>query len=264
MTDYTQFTRHTGTAANDTMVGGIGFDLLTGGAGDDSLDGGGGLNAAVYSGKSTDYTITNMDSSPVVIAGAEGTDTLRNVQFAVFADKVVPLYKPTPLFQFNEDYYLNSNPDVYAAVQAGDYTSGLQHYELHGQSEGRQAGPADLFDAAYYVAVYGDVAAAGVPAIDHYRAYGANEGRSINLLFDADYYLAANPDVAAAGVDPWTHFTFYGWREDRNPSPFFDVSDYLLNNPDVMELGTGPLYHYLNWGQQEGRDIYMDSHFLIA
>lgn len=41
---------------------------------------------------------------------------------------------------FNEQYYLQSNPDVAAAVQNGDFASGLDHYNQYGQTEGRQAG----------------------------------------------------------------------------------------------------------------------------
>ncbi|MFV3130626.1 hypothetical protein [Niveispirillum sp. KHB5.9] len=264
MGNHTQFTRHNGTSGNDTLEGGAGFDLLNGGTGNDTLNGGGGLNAAVYSGNADAYGISGIDSPTVVISGFEGTDTLTNVQFAIFADKVVPLYKPTPLFEFDEQFYLNSNPDVFAAVQNGTYSSGLQHYNLHGQAEGRLGGPSGVFDAGYYVAVYGDVDAANIPAIDHYNTYGRAEDRSINLLFDVDYYLSSNPDVAAAGVDPWTHYTFYGWKEGRNPSPFFDSDAYLAANPDVVELDMSPLYHYLNWGQKEGRDIYLDTFFLVA
>lgn len=47
---------------------------------------------------------------------------------------------------FNEQYYLNSNPDVAAAVQNGDFTSGLDHYNQYGQSEGRQAGFVNMSD----------------------------------------------------------------------------------------------------------------------
>lgn len=263
MTNYTHLNRITGTSGPDVLTGSAAFDLFDGGAGNDSFNGGGGLNAAVYSGNSSSYTITNKNGSPISISGPDGTDTLTGVQFAVFADKMVPLYNPTPLFTFNEDFYLQSNADVLAAVQRGNFASGQQHFQIYGQYENRVSEARNGFDAAYYAHVNGDVAAAKFAAVDHYAQYGQKEGRSTNLLFDAAYYLEANPDVAAAGVDPWTHFTFYGWRENRNPSPFFDVSDYLSHNTDVAVLEYGPLYHYLNWGQAEGRQIYMDSSFQI-
>ncbi|MBP7337850.1 hypothetical protein [Niveispirillum sp.] len=264
MANYAHFNRISGTAAADRLNGGIGFDLFYGGAGNDTFNGGGGQNAAVYSGNSSSYTITNSNTASVRISGPEGTDTLSGVQFAVFADKVVPLYKAAPVFGFDEDVYLQNNADVSAAVQNGTYTSGRQHFELYGKYENRVFEVRNGFDSAYYTNVNGDVAAAQFPANAHYQQYGKAEGRSTHLLFDAGYYLENNSDVAASGADPWTHFTFYGWKENRNPSPFFDVSDYLSHNPDVVAAGYNPLFHYLNWGQAEGRQIYMDTGFQIV
>lgn len=39
---------------------------------------------------------------------------------------------------FNEAYYLKRYPDVAAAVAAGDFTSGAEHYMKHGKAEGRK------------------------------------------------------------------------------------------------------------------------------
>ncbi len=39
--------------------------------------------------------------------------------------------------KFDEDYYLLNNPDVEHAVKAGQYTSGMHHYLLHGKNENR-------------------------------------------------------------------------------------------------------------------------------
>lgn len=45
-----------------------------------------------------------------------------------------------PVGSFTEQAYLQANPDVRAAVQRGDFTSGLQHYNMYGQGEARQGG----------------------------------------------------------------------------------------------------------------------------
>jgi hypothetical protein len=42
---------------------------------------------------------------------------------------------------FDEDWYLAANPDVAAAVAAGIYASGYEHYVLAGQAEGRAPAP---------------------------------------------------------------------------------------------------------------------------
>jgi Methyltransferase domain len=44
---------------------------------------------------------------------------------------------PTAPDDFDEAHYLRANPDVAAAVAAGQITSGRQHFDLYGSSEGR-------------------------------------------------------------------------------------------------------------------------------
>lgn len=263
MTIYHEFNRINGTNASEQLNGGIGFDLIAGGAGTNVLNGGGGLNAALYTGVAASYDLDN-DDGIITITGADNHDTLVNIQFAIFADKVIALYEPTPFWGgFDEEFYLNSNPDVYAAVQAGIYKDGAEHYEYYGRFEGRPFQATNGFDAAYYAEVYGDVAAAGVAAVTHYETNGLAEGRSTHLYFDANYYLEANPDVAASGIDAWAHYELYGWKEGRNPSPFFDGDAYLTANPDVAAADLNPLYHYLKWGMEEGRQAYIDSDYYM-
>jgi hypothetical protein len=74
-------------------------------------------------------------------------------------------------------------------------------------------------------------------------------------LFDSAWYLATYPDVAAAGVEPLSHFVGIGWREGRDPGPDFATSAYLKANPDVAHLGVNPLLHYIEFGRSEGREI---------
>ena len=42
---------------------------------------------------------------------------------------------------FDEAFYLASNPDVAAAVARGEFSSGLEHFQLFGQAEGRLGAP---------------------------------------------------------------------------------------------------------------------------
>ncbi|MEU3597062.1 glycosyltransferase family 2 protein, partial [Streptomyces filamentosus] len=72
-------------------------------------------------------------------------------------------------------------------------------------------------------------------------------------LFDRAYYLATYPDVADAAIDPVVHYLQFGWREARQPSMSFDGNRYLDDNPDVRAAGVNPLVHYLAFGKQEGR-----------
>jgi len=40
--------------------------------------------------------------------------------------------------EFDEDWYLQQNPDVALAIREGRGKSGLEHYLAHGRKEGRQ------------------------------------------------------------------------------------------------------------------------------
>ncbi len=79
-----------------------------------------------------------------------------------------------------------------------------------------------LFDAAWYRQAYPDVAASGLDALVHWRAFGANEGRQPNLYFEPRWYLQHNPDVFTSGMDPLLHYVRFGEVEGRHPSAFFD------------------------------------------
>jgi glycosyltransferase involved in cell wall biosynthesis len=74
-------------------------------------------------------------------------------------------------------------------------------------------------------------------------------------LFDAAWYLRTYPDVAAAGVEPLVHYLTEGGREQRNPSLAFDTSAYLMFHPDVASRGMNALLHYVKYGRKEGRVI---------
>lgn len=76
-----------------------------------------------------------------------------------------------------------------------------------------------LFDEAWYVARFPDVAALGLDPIDHWLRIGSRLGRSPGPAFDTAYYLATYPDVASAGVDPLLHFIEHGRLEGRRCRP---------------------------------------------
>jgi hypothetical protein len=83
---------------------------------------------------------------------------------------------------FDEDRYLQANPDVRDAVQRGDVESGQIHYIGYGYFEGRKGGVPKV-DERRYLREYPDVAAAirdgkVKSASDHFHTIGAAEGRS--------------------------------------------------------------------------------------
>jgi glycosyltransferase involved in cell wall biosynthesis len=77
----------------------------------------------------------------------------------------------------------------------------------------------DLFDEAWYLDRYPDVAALGLGAAEHYLRIGARLTRNPGPAFDTAYYLASNVDVANAGINPLVHYAQYGRREGRRCVP---------------------------------------------
>ena len=76
---------------DDQVYGEAGDDRLTGGPGNDTLDGGDGRDAAVFTGKRAEYTLTVDATARRVIvtdsvANRDGVDTLDAVEQLVFAD----------------------------------------------------------------------------------------------------------------------------------------------------------------------------------
>lgn len=110
-----------------------------------------------------------------------------------------------------------------------------------------------LFDRAWYLETYPEVAATGLDPLAHYRQRGWREGKDPNPLFDSDWYLASYPDVAEDGYEPLDHYLRHGGLEGRDPSPYFDSDWYLAEYPDVGASGMNPLLHYCRFGYWEGR-----------
>ena len=71
-------------------------------------------------------------------------------------------------------------------------------------------------------------------------------------LFDPAWYLNRYPDVAQAGLDPLLHYVAAGAAEGRFPGPRFDVTWYLGEVPEAGAPGTNPLLHYLRRGRALG------------
>ena len=80
-----------GGAGNDTITGNDADNILRGNGGNDTIDGGAGTaDVAVFSRDFSNYTITESGGTVTVAhndLGADGTDTLTNIEFIDFADK---------------------------------------------------------------------------------------------------------------------------------------------------------------------------------
>lgn len=128
---------------------------------------------------------------------------------------------------FDENTYLQQNPDVANAVSLGGFASGFDHFLKHGQFEGRQ--PSGFYSESYYLQQNPDVASAVslggfATGLDHFLSHGQFEKRDPIAGFNTGYYLQQNPDVAAAvnagAMTALEHYVFFGKNEGRFPIPF--------------------------------------------
>ncbi|MGE4369598.1 MAG: hypothetical protein AB7E12_07960 [Burkholderiaceae bacterium] len=171
----------------------------------------------------------------------------------------------TPL-SFNANWYLQQNPDVAAAIQAGAPFNAFEHFQLYGRADGRSASP--VFDAQEYLRNNPDVAEAVaqglITAWDHFELFGGAEGRSPTPLFNEAFYLQQNPDVAAAieqGIisSAAQHFALFGQSEPRAINPAINLGQYINANPDIAEAAASGIVnvfsHLMEYGVNEGRDL---------
>ncbi|MEM6501615.1 MAG: hypothetical protein AAF685_07240 [Cyanobacteria bacterium P01_C01_bin.89] len=172
---------------------------------------------------------------------------------------------------FDEEFYLQSYPDIAAAVAAGQIPSGLSHFLASGLQEGRTRISRFYRDdvETNYLAANPDVAAvvaAGglASGLQHYLGNGEAEGRSLFPgAFDEQWYRQRYPDIREAiaqGVftSGLEHYLAFGRDEQRSVSPLFEL-DYFDTYPDVRAArDAGGIYlsaadHYSTAGQFEGR-----------
>jgi Ca2+-binding RTX toxin-like protein len=109
-----------GSAFGDNLTGDANTNTLRGGSGDDTLDGGGGADTAEYLGVSSDYSWTQAsDGSWTVrhLSGADGVDTLKNIERLKFNDTVIQL----PVTNFISG---SSGNDTLVATSANDQIDG--------------------------------------------------------------------------------------------------------------------------------------------
>ena len=75
-------------------------------------------------------------------------------------------------------------------------------------------------------------------------------------LFDAAWYLKTYLDVAERGDDPALHFLRHPYQPTRLPSERFDTLQYASDHPEVREKKLNPLVHFLLSPQSQGAECY--------
>lgn len=78
-----------GGSSADTILGNAWSNSLTGRGGNDTIDGGGGVDFAIFGGVRSGYSLTNLGGGSVRVSGADGTDTVSNVERLKFDNLTV-------------------------------------------------------------------------------------------------------------------------------------------------------------------------------
>ena len=190
---------------------------------------------------------------------------------------------------YSYDYYIEHNPDVYAAY-GDDEGAVFRHFIEYGMKEGRQSSP--IFDISYYRGQYGDLAHEFGDDLaryfNHFMRSGMAEGRQGSEAFSVESYYNEYPDVRRAyGTASWEpyyrHYLNDGIGEGRRGtgcgelvgwlssldgvdySPVYDGAYYAGRNGDVAAFATvsrgyasvvddaALLGHFVRSGMAEGR-----------
>ena len=177
----------TGLAGSDRLFGADGGDLLNGGLGNDILDGGSNVDTAIVSGNRASYTVNQISTGVFEVTGADGTDTLSNIEFLQFDDEILRLF-PGAGIAVN---FETADPSVYAGAM--ENIRDFDGNDLGGNGSWLRIGSADVNGD-------GDVDQILVnDAIGRFATVGtAGDG----LVYFDDHGWAGETRVAGIYIDP--------------------------------------------------------------
>ena len=216
-----------GLGGNDSLHGGLGADVLNGGidndtlvgaAGNDSLNGGAGTDTAVFSGRSTDYSIsignlatTIQDLKPFV-DGNDGTDSVTGVEFLQFSDGTIRLSAPPKIDVDGAAHYRLGGPPIVVdgSITITDPDSAAMSGATAKIATGFHPGDVLLFQdqagiVGQYDAASGTLVLSGTASLAAYEtalesiAYSTSAGagtRTISFTVKDDGGMTSAPDTA--------------------------------------------------------------------
>lgn len=123
----------TGSFKDDVLVGTVFNDTLQGNGGNDMINGGAGIDTVVYDGNRNDYTFGLLSDGALTVTGAQGTDTLYNIDWLRFDDMTVeranvvaldtqPPAAPVMAITQNGLLYANSNRPLISGTAEANAT----------------------------------------------------------------------------------------------------------------------------------------------
>ncbi|MGH7041019.1 MAG: glycosyltransferase, partial [Acetobacteraceae bacterium] len=150
-----------------------------------------------------------------------------------------------PHWLFDEAQYRARYPDLTeAALRAGGFANGYDHYLRMGDREGRSGSL--FFDPAWLLAQLPPATAAAAAARGCFAWYldvrAADETEPATTpWFDPAWYLARHPEAAARGA--LAHYLTTPASSGLDPLPWFSEHFYLARHPDVAEAVRAGTWH---------------------
>lgn len=218
-----------GGSGRDTITGNDADNAITGGVGNDTLDGRGGSNVSLYSGAAKNYAVTLTAGSPTITVqdktGADGTDSLTNIQRVQFTDQTIDTtwfgktasLSSAELTSLTQLYIASFNraPDALGLNYWGSqFKDGMSLGAIAGsffvQPEAAAAYPAGQPTETFVNAVYNNVLgrSADAAGLGYWSGQLANGGVGKNTFLLALINGAIGPDLAnlANKVTVGSHF----------------------------------------------------------
>lgn len=131
-------------------------------------------------------------------------------------------------WDFDEEWYLATYPDVQDAVNRGDIASGWAHFRAVGYLEGRQ-GHRPIVDSEWYLNTYPDIAQAMLEgkvtsAAEHFENFGYAEGRlpadpGVHAKWYAKRYMGTADPESVEERQALENFLKIGYRQLAFPAP---------------------------------------------
>lgn len=137
---------------------------------------------------------------------------------------------------FDESYYLEFNQSAANALDAGDFVSGLDHFEAVGIDEGLRFSP--FIDINYYKRIANpDLnTLTNRQALEHLLDVGIEEERLFSPFVDLEFYQEANPELAdLSNFEALLHLQDVGLNEGLQFSSFVDLEEYRAFNPELSQ-----------------------------
>ncbi len=131
-------------------------------------------------------------------------------------------------WDFDEDWYLATYPDIQGAVAQGKFASGWAHFRSVGYMEGR-LGNQPIVDTEWYLNTYPDIAQAMLEgkvtsAAEHFERFGYAEGRlpcdpGIHSKWYASRYMPSLDPGEVQERQVLEDFLRKGYRQLAFPAP---------------------------------------------